>query len=152
MKQGNSKQNRYNASARFYKSREIAKKRKEQIALEHYRGSKIKKNFSKLCAREGIESDRVHIGTRKAVENAEDKKKKKKSKKKPFERELLLSESRKKDEIKKELEIVGRKREIEESKNRREMRKKMFSKKTSKGQPIMNDRVFDLLNKIKKLT
>eukprot|EP01041_Mallomonas_annulata_P000641 gene641-1236_t len=143
----------YNASARFEKSKEIARKRKEQIVLERYRGSKIKKQFSKLCSKEGIQSSRVHIGKPNTPPDGSEIKPQSKTtikKPNPFEKEIQISGQRKVEKIEKVKGDEKVKAEIKISKENREKRKSLFLKKTARGQPIMNNRVMDLLNKIKQ--
>ena len=57
--------------ARLMKAKEIAKTRKEQIILAHMRKSKIKSKYAKLCEREGVASDRVHIGPKRTHEESQ---------------------------------------------------------------------------------
>jgi hypothetical protein len=144
----------YNASSKFTNSKEYSKKRREQIILDRYRGAKIKKEFSKLCAKEGIESDRVHIGPREKISSnevpvPERLKNREKKNVNPFEKELKIF-NEKKVQLLVESEFKNKKKsEIDAAKLQRDERRKLFMKKTKKGQPIMNNKVTTLLNKIK---
>lgn len=141
---------KYNPNARFNKAKEIAKIRKEQKKLDHFRNSKIKKNYSKICAKEGVESSRVRVNNVITSGNDQENVHKTKVYVKPnrFDKDIQISKKR----IADKLTLVDARnkslKEIQEAKRERNVKRKLFFAKTKLGQPKMDNRVKGLLEKL----
>ena len=154
MKQTTSKprQNKYHRTNKYEQTRDIVKKIKEKKVLERFKKAKLKKNYSKLCAKEGIVSDRVHIGPKQNNDAGNNHKQatKRNGRKSPFEREKQVYE---KNIVEKKRQEEDRQRiisEIESRKAEKEKVRRDMLRKTNRGQPVLGVRISHLLKKLTK--
>ena len=132
-------------------------RKKEQARVDNFKKTAALRKYAKLCKAEGIESQRVNMGERmKSSDNIDESgetKKIKKEKKKspsinPFHKEEKIANERKLNVAKKDALLTEKQKEIEQKKKERDEKRKIFKQKTSKGQPLMKNRITSLLSKI----
>ena len=129
--------------------------------LESFRNRKAKKRlqtakalrqYAKVMKQEGLEagrgiSRRRHDGEAPSSDHPNMAKKKKSN---PFDKAANVAEQRLAEKAQRELERAkGEERKVRKLRERQE-RKKLLSKKTKKGQPIMKNVVHDILRKLDK--
>lgn len=136
--------------------------KKEEREVERHKKSAALRKYAKLCKVEGIKSERVNVepGGDKDGEGKEDtsvgvdmkykRDKKKNDKASPYQKEERQAQDNQR--AKKEFEERREAQQIEIKKKQkvRDESRKLHLKRTSKGQPLMNNRVKDLLSKIEK--
>ncbi len=141
--------------------------KKEEKEVERHKKSAALRKYAKLCKAEGIESERVNVdlGQRThdaasstsasndssgVVKKGHDKNKNKTGVASPFRKEerKALDNQRLKNEG--EERRKKQQAEILEKQKQRAETRKLHLKRTNKGQPLMNNRVKDLLAKIEK--
>ena len=136
----------YNLSYQLKKERQEKFNNHKSAALREY---------AKLCKREGIESERVNLGSRevKSTENEVKAKSTERQKKKginPFYKEQKQAEQVKAEREKREGERGIKEMEIVAKKRARLERNKDRMKRTRKGQPLLDNTVKRLLETIKQ--
>ena len=171
MKDHNSKQKHSsfkinNYSDRVFRGKQLqALKRKKDIDRKRFEKAKMLREYSKLCAKEGVVSDRVNmkniitqdtsanveasvaINTDENKERAK-KKKNKKVKPNPFEKALeIANENKLKQEEKKQF-FKNKDDEISQAQQNRKRKTKLLMLKTKSGQPIMKNRINMILEKL----
>lgn len=137
--------------------------KKEEREVERHKKSATLRKYAKLCKAEGIESERVNVdlggdkdgeGKRDASIRVDMKdkrdKKKKKDKASPYQKEERQAQDNRRAKKEEEERREAQQVEIKEKQKVRDESRKLHLKRTSKGQPLMNNRVKDLLSKIEK--
>jgi rRNA processing len=128
-------------------------KRKKIDAQKRNQKAKALREYAKLCQREGIESDRVHLGPRDSTKSAHSdankgSKEKKNSKVSPFleaEKEARSNKQQREEAIR----MAEEKRlQIKEKERLREVKKRERMKRTKKGQPILANTIKSILGKL----
>ncbi len=176
MKQKNSKYNNHSAKKvsdnkdKIWHGHKLAaQKRKQEIDTKRFEKAKMLREYSKLCEKEGIESERVHIGPRSTSNiekehdrgmadaqksslnfNADKVRKKHKHRPNPFEKSLLIAEKNKLQTLDKENIKKQQKNDILKAEQARNTKKKLLSVKTKKGQPIIRNQMSIILQKLQK--
>lgn len=103
------------------------------------------RKYSRLCKRENIESDRVHIGAK--VQHDRNSKVSN-GKKNPFDN-ATKSSQKVKDDKNRAIEEHNRKlQEIDEAKKLREEKRRKHMARTKRGQPLLNERIAGILKKL----
>lgn len=124
-------------------------KKKEQETKRFKKAATLRK-YAKLCKAEGIQSDRVRIGDRKEksdTDSAEHQKRPKDSYR-PFkkaEKEAVRLEQAKQE---KDMQAQQRLKDKEDAIKKREEKRKVLSKTTKKGQPILGNHIKSILSKL----
>ena len=124
-------------------------KRRESKAKSQMKAKMLRK-YSKLCVTEGIQSDRVHMGSKADKDDKSDSSFRKKTAQKPFpfEKEMKQAESKKqeKEMMKKrqeERELAIRTAETERKRKRGELQQK-----NNRGQPVLRNKIKHMLSKL----
>jgi hypothetical protein len=147
----------YNNDIRKFQGQKLAseKRKKEQEVKRHKKSAMLRK-YAKLCIKEGIQSDRVNTGPRKEVEDSGGKKTMKSKEKentgnyKPFKKaEEYAAKVEQAHKEKEELRKLSM-QEKENALKRREEKRKLLSKKTKKGQPLLGNHMKSILEKLQK--
>lgn len=138
-------------------------KREEGEIKARQKSSALRK-YAKLCEKEGVDSQRVNLSKNPAVSEtttaaqpsdaavSDEKKKKKKAKsvQRPvFEKEKKKAQELQQSRDQREKEIKTRELEKRQALNKRNEKRKMHMKTTRKGQPLMNNKINSLLEKIR---
>lgn len=154
-----------NGVSRVQGQKQDAKKRKEEFELKRYRKHKLLRKYSKLCEREGIASERVRVpGVSTNSTNSSSTEKESgdsgsadtnKNNKKSFKKDLFEESKRIAEEKKRQHEEAQRLRlqkekDIEEKEKQRAEKRKMHTQKTRKGQPVLNNQIASMLEKLKR--
>lgn len=123
------------------------KSKKETREMDSFKKAKILRNYAKLCAAEGIQSDRVHIGPRDETKKRE-KKNKKPKKSNPFERAEVDAKNSKQaaEEERERKQRVAL--EIENAKRIKKEKKKLVTARTKGGQPILANQISLMMQKL----
>jgi hypothetical protein len=141
--------------------------KKEEKEVERHKKSAALRKYAKLCKAEGIESERVNVdlgprandatsnarASSNSSENAKkqhDKESKKKGAVSPFRKEEKKALDNQRQKAEGEERRQKQQAEILEKQKQRAETRKLHLKRTNKGQPLMNNRVKDLLAKIEK--
>ena len=132
------------------KSQDIKKK---EFETKRYKKAATLRKYAKLCAREGIVSDRVNMSAKKTVGSSSDiseepRHDNKKPKKNPFADAMRIAEERKLAKEQQLLEKKQREAEIEDAAKKREEKRKMHMKRTKKGQPLLGNQIQNMLTKL----
>jgi hypothetical protein len=137
------------------KSAKHIKNKWQQKELEKKRIKKITtlRKYAKLCKREGLESDRVNIN--KKNDNADETEDHKPEKKihKPFKPKKVEIPQQSPAEIQRqqrEEQVKENIKKMEESLKRRKEQRKILTKKTAKGQPVLGGQIKNILGKLMK--
>ena len=142
--------------------------KKEEQEVQRFKKAAALRKYAKLCKAEGIESARVNVDT-KTNANPEFKAKSEISSLKgserkaakvhgdhkgkhyqPFEKEIRLAGENERVKIVSDERRIVKQAEIKAKQVKREANRKMHMKRTKRGQPVLDNRVKDLLSKIEK--
>jgi hypothetical protein len=139
--------------------------KREEKEVERHKKSAALRKYAKLCKAEGIESERVNVdlgprtntsSTRADSDSSEivkkrhDKDTKKNGVVSPFRKEERKALDSQRLKAEGEERRQKQQAEILEKQKQRAEARKLHLKRTNKGQPLMNNRVKDLLAKIEK--
>ena len=105
--------------------------------------AKLKKNYSKLLKREGIE-----VTQEKSIISRREKDKRL-PKPDPFKEAKIENEKNKMEALERRREKDLKDKEQSEKKSSKLRRQILLNQKTKRGQPVMKNKIFDLLEKIK---
>ena len=148
------------STAKFGNGKNFHMERKKEISeRKRIEKAKMLRDYARLCKREGIESDRVHIGPKvecrepDGQETTEEviprKGKQKQPKVNPF------SQEQKKAELEKaQIDLANRaskdnQKVMEQKRAQRNAERKKHLVRTKRGQPIMANQIQSLLGKLK---
>lgn len=125
--------------------------KKDQNDRDRFTKAKMLRNYSRLCAKEGIISDRVNMGPKKSNDgNFENKKKfqEKTARPSPFAKAELQASAAKEARLATKNLKVTREQAIKDAEHRRKETTKVYSARTKKGQPMLSKMSSLLLSKI----
>jgi rRNA processing len=127
-------------------------KRKKIDEQKRNKKAQMLREYAKLCQKEGIESDRVHIGPRETADRLSGKKAKntKHGKISPFQEAEKQAQIQSKQRQEAARLAEEKKREIKEKERLREVKKRERMKRTKKGQPILANTIKSILGKLTK--
>lgn len=133
-----------------FKNKFVDYKSKRKIAVNQK--SKMLREYSKLCKREGIQSERVNMNEEisEIAEKIRKPKPKKENKYDPYEAYRLGKERKSIDATKLQSEQQKTKEIIKDIELKKKEQKKKILKRTKRGQPILNDQIQNMLEKIKQ--
>jgi hypothetical protein len=128
-----------------------AKKLKDQETKNFKKAAQLRK-YAKLCEKEGIQSDRVRTGKK---SEGEEPAKRRDAKEQPKKRRAYSAEEEaaKKQRVERDTqeELHAQwEREKEEALKRREEKRKLMTKRTKKGQPVLGNHIKNMLEKLQK--
>jgi rRNA processing len=126
----------------------LAVKKKDEAIKSHAK-AKMLREYSKLCTKEGIESDRIHVGPKiKTAPSTNDEtvRAPRAAKPNPFMREIAAAEAKRSQEVY-DKDKTSRSTDIKEARDRRNNKSKQY-KLTGKGQPLLKSKIHGLLDKL----
>ena len=130
-------------------------KRKSNLIKSHEKAKMLRK-YSKLCAQEGIQSDRVHIGNSEGTsvsqedDDSSSSKKKRLPKSFPFAKEIKRAEEKKQEELSKQQSREERESAIRLAEKERKRKRKEFQQKNKRGQPLLGNKIRSMLDRLQK--
>ena len=152
--------------------------KKAEAEVERHKKAAALRKYAKLCKAEGIESARVNVDKTAApaasdkgsaspsagaqgksrqekrdardAERRERKGIKGKGSGKPFEKEMRQHEDSQTSKKEEDARRAANDKAVKEKQKARDEARKLHMKRTSKGQPLMNNRINSLLSKIEK--
>lgn len=106
------------------------------------------RKYAKLCAVEGIQSDRVNIGDQRLNTKTNTNVKKGREEKVPFAQALKARKEKEEIKSKEDNEKLQKKAEIEKANKLREEKRKRHLTRTKKGQPVLSHQIKDILHQL----
>lgn len=129
-----------------HKSFSLAVRRKDAQVKSHTK-AKMLREYSKLCAREGVVSDRVRSGPKLTEEASSERViPAKTSKSNPFEKQILIAQARVNSK-QQSTAAHSKLPDASASKDRRAA-KRQSSAVNSKGQPVLKHKIMNMLSKL----
>lgn len=125
--------------------------KKDQNDRDRFAKAKMLRNYAKLCAKEGIQSDRVNMGPK--VDKEESTKgrfvpKEKEVKPSPFAKAEEQAKAAKLQRLEDKNNRQSREEAIKAAEKKRKETTKLYKARTKKGQPLLSKMSSLLLNKI----
>lgn len=136
-------------ASRGSKGTQLQRKKEEDEVKRHKKSAALRK-YAKLCKRDGIESDRVNLGSGPAPMQQPFAKAERKPKVKPqpFAKAERAAAEAKEAKAQAEAHREQVEKDIRESQKVREAKRQQHMKRTKSGQPVLNNTVKSLLAKI----
>jgi hypothetical protein len=124
--------------------------KKDQNDRDRFAKAKMLRNYAKLCAKEGIQSDRVNMGPK--ADSGEPKgrfqPKEKVTKPSPFAKAEEQAKAAKQNKVEDQSARQSREQAVKAAEKRRKETTKLYKARTKKGQPLLSKMSSLLLNKI----
>ena len=125
------------------------KRLKEEMERKARMKAGTLRNYAKLVKREGVESNRVHIGDKSTKAPRDNKFLKKKSHQSiSLDKAVRAGEKIQASKAEKRAAIEANQKRIKEREKRRSEKRKLAMEKTKKGQPVMKNKILSLLEKV----
>jgi len=124
--------------------------KKDQNDRDRFAKAKMLRNYAKLCAKEGIQSDRVNMGPK---EESKEQKgrfqpKEKTVKPSPFAKAEEQAKAAKQNKVEEKSSRQSKEEAVKTAEKRRKETTKLYKARTKKGQPLLSKMSSLLLNKI----
>lgn len=120
--------------------------RRKDEAIKSHAKAKMLRSYAKLCVKENVESDRVHIGPKTTTKDERRERAGSKiAKPFPFSKEVEIAAQRAAPANKNRENVQ---KEINAAECQRRVRHREHTEHTKKGQPKMKNKILSLLNKL----